>query len=59
VKITGNDSTVVHPYLYSYDWIFDVKPIQRDIKRSKEVKQRVAFANLPIHMYTITKEKIL
>jgi len=53
VLITGNDSTVVHPYLYTQDWNVVMSPVERN--STIKDQHNVAFAKLPIWMYVMSK----
>jgi len=56
--ISGNDSSVLNPHLYAFDWAVERVSVER-IKRklSKEIGSRpnVAFPNLPISLHILSK----
>lgn len=51
--ISGNGSFITFPYLYQLDWNIFVEPLQR----TKKPKRTSEFANLPMFLYSMKKEK--
>lgn len=58
VLITGNDCTVLSPYVYQQDWQVVVQPLQRANKSSrKQRKGGKDFGKLQMQMLTCTKAR--
>lgn len=52
ILISGNDTFLLHPYLYQFNWNVDVQSIQR--RHSREQTGSTAFSKLNMFLYVMT-----